>query len=92
MSYNAISALVNDPDLKARLTACAAVERKGGDFPEWWVESNKWIFARSPGWGDHYAYAIATGKDRPGYDETVITDPMILAVVQPLDPTVNLPT
>lgn len=84
MSYSSISALSQDPDLKARLAACAAVEGKGDGFPEWWVESNKWTLAITPGWGDSYAYAVAVGNERPGNDESVITDAMILAAVQPL--------
>ena len=91
MTYNSIFSLSQDQDLKNRLTACASVERKGGDFPGWWVESNIWKLAATPGWGDAYGYAVSVGKDRPGHDESVITDAMILAAVQPLDAAVTLP-
>lgn len=91
MSYNSIFTLSQDADLRSRLTACAAVEGKGGDFPEWWVQSNIWTLSITPGWGDAYGYAVSVGKERPGYDESVITDAMILAAVQPLSSSVDLP-
>lgn len=84
MSYNSIASLSLDADLKLRLAACVASEGKGGDYPEGWVEANRWQFAATPGWGDAYGYAVAVGKERPGRDEGVITDPMILAAVQPM--------
>jgi len=91
MSYNSIYALCQDADLKSRLTACAAVEGKGGQFPDWWVQNNLWKLAVTPGWGDAYGYAVTAGNPRPGHDESVITDAMILAAVQPISAAVNLP-
>lgn len=82
MSYNTLAALAIDGDLRDRIAACAATQ--GIDSPLQWADSRLWSFASAPGWDAAYAYAIASNIPRPGHDEGVITDAMILAAVQPL--------
>lgn len=83
MTYNTLVAIANDTDLRARTTACAAQEDIHN--PNEWVADRWWeICAASTEWEASYAYALGTNNTRPGYDEGVISDAAILAVVQPL--------
>lgn len=80
MTYNDIADLQADNDIRKRLTACAALEGVIG--PWGWVDARMWVFAAQPGWGDAFGYAVAAENPRPGRDDSVITDAMILAAVQ----------
>ena len=84
MSYRTLACLATDPDLHARLAACAAAEGMTDPHPLAWASNHQWQLAASPGWDAAYSYALATGVPHPGADEGVITDGMILAAVQPL--------
>lgn len=80
MSYNTQAALAVDDALRNRVAACAATQGVPG--PLQWADAHLWRLSGEPGWDDAYSYAIAAGNARPGYDEGVITDAMILAAVQ----------
>jgi hypothetical protein len=84
MSYNTIANMQEDAALQRRLVACAAEEQKPGS-PYGWVADRIWKIVTSPGWEDAWAYAEAVPIENIGADETVITDAMILAVIQPMD-------
>ena len=84
MSYNTQAALAVDEDLRRRVAACAATQNVPS--PLQWADSYLWRLSGSPGWDDAYAYALNASNPRPGHDEGVITDAMILAAVQPLVP------
>lgn len=81
MSYWDVSIMAGDSDLTARETACAATENVAAD-PAQWVYDHRWQLAGQPGWSDAWASAVASGNERPGRDEAVITDGQILAAVQ----------
>lgn len=80
MSYKVQADLADDGYLRRRVTACAASE--GISNPESWASEQRWALSASPGWVAAYASALATEKERPGDDEAVISDGMILAAVQ----------
>ena len=80
MSYNDIAAMAHDASLRARLIAAAAQEQDSN--PGHWVDSNIWNLVAAPGWADAYGYALASNHEKPGYDEAVISDAMILSAVQ----------
>ena len=82
MTYNAIAKMAQDTSLLLRITACASQE--GSDAPEFFADSHRWQLAATPGWPEAYQFAIDSGVEDPGASETVITDPMILAAVQPM--------
>jgi hypothetical protein len=87
MAYADIAALAADRDFAARTEASYAVEtlaQPDADNPPSWQATHAWDMAAQPGFGEAYAYAIANGNGRPGYDPAVITDGMILAAVQSL--------
>lgn len=84
MSYYDVATMSGDIDLTSRVSACAAQE--GIPEPRQWVNDNMLVVAAAPGWGEAWASAIAAGNEAPGRDPAVITDPMILAAVQPLAP------
>lgn len=83
MSYLSIATCVGDNDIVQRVTACYVQE--GGNANSlppnlvWGVSSKADIEAA-------YAYALTAGTERPGADETVVTDQMILSAVQSLLP------
>lgn len=101
-SYLAISAIANDQFMMERLTACATQQAHLGNAPiiendsinqgayaaQAWVESNKYLWASSPSWGEKWASSLASHPDdpeyEPGKDEAVITDADILSTVQAL--------
>ena len=79
MSYLSISKCVADNDFVSRVTACVADEGKAianvpGDL--------YWHCASADDIEAAYASALAGDVPNPGADETVITDGMILGVVQ----------
>jgi len=84
MSYSDVAALASDNDFILRYRA--AVAQEGEADPVEWSNEHQWQMAGIPGFGDKYAYAIATGNPRPGYDTSVISDPEILSAVQSLRP------
>ena len=82
MAYSDVALLANDQDFAWRTKACAATE--GINDPESWWRTNSWPMAGTPGFGDKYGYAVATGVVRPGNDPSVISDGDILSAVQAL--------
>jgi hypothetical protein len=86
MSYLCISSMTQSQSLRLRLTAAAAQEGKGApDGPETWVSSRIWQIAASEGWAEAWSAAVGGEVTDPGADESVISDAMILAVVQPME-------
>jgi len=83
MSYYDVSLLAADGDFISRTTACAATE--GIAEPNQWAIEHQWEMAATPGFGDKYSYAIATGVENPGRNESVISDGDILSAVQALN-------
>lgn len=83
MSYWDAARLARDPDCRERIAACAAGEGLE-ETPTVWAERYQWQLAAAPGWAEAYASALESGVERPGKDESVITDAMILAAVQQL--------
>lgn len=85
MTYSTIADMTESPALRRRLTAAAAQEGKTKPY-ETWVHQFIWEIASSPGWDTAWESAIVNGGGPdPGGRADVITDAMILAVVQPLD-------
>lgn len=82
MSYSDVAALAGDGDFIQRTRAAVAQEGEADVIG--WSNDHQWQMAGIPGFGDAYAYAVANGNPRPGYDTSVITDPQILAAVQHL--------
>lgn len=82
MSYTAISRAANDGDLQQRCIAAAAAE--GHDNPAGLITQNMWNIASNASIADPYSYAVGNRVDRPGYYDDVVTDAVILAVVQAL--------
>jgi hypothetical protein len=80
MAYSDIAQLKSDNDFIMRTQACVATE--GELEPEQWSFDHVWEMAAAPGFGDAYAYAVASEVDRPGNDPAVISDAMILSQVQ----------
>lgn len=80
MSYAIQADLADDGYLRRRVTACAATV--GIDSPSEWAQDHTWQLSAQPGWVAAYASAVASEIDRPGADESVITDGMILSAVQ----------
>jgi len=79
MSYLSVSKCVDDVDLSNRVRACFADE--GGDAAQV-PPALFWAVATADDIEAAYASAIAANHPRPGADEAVITDAMILGVVQ----------
>jgi hypothetical protein len=86
MTYNAIAAAAQDQHLRSRIAACIAQETPGRtEHPIVLADQIQWRVVAAPGLADAYSYAVAVGEiDEPGKDESVITDVMLLAAVQPL--------
>jgi hypothetical protein len=86
MSYNAIAAAAQDPNLRERIAACLAQETDGVEQPTALADLYMWRLAASPGWGEAYDYArdtrLLSNPVPVGADPAVITDAMILAAVQ----------
>lgn len=85
MTYKTVAVINRDTDLLSRVTACVATENLS-DFPEQWVSDRVWDLATQPGWAEAWESSLAAHPDdpdyRPGDDEVVITDGMILSAVQ----------
>ena len=84
MTYSDIAAMARDNSLRDRIAACAATEGVVDQHPTTWADTYQWQIVASPGWGEAWASATASGVTSPGSDAGVITDQMILAAVQPL--------
>lgn len=82
MSYLSQASLVGDVQLRRRIVACASIS--GVDNADSWAHQNRWLFATQHGWESAYETALANGKPKPGEDQSVISDAMILAAVQAL--------
>lgn len=85
MSYNTQARMAIDSDLRLRIAACAATQ--GELLPVEWADANQWSLSAAPGWDAAYSYSLQLNEAIPDYrsgkDESVITDAMILAEVQP---------
>ena len=85
MTYHAIGVAAQDEALRRRIAACIAQEAPGDPrHPIAHADALMWQCCASPGWGEAYAYALATDVPNPGADESVISDAMILSAVQPM--------
>jgi hypothetical protein len=87
MAYYDVYRLRSDVDFMARVAACYAIERQLGVGldPGEWSQVHAWEMAAQPGFGDAYAYAIASDNETPGRDPAVVTDEQILAAVQAIN-------
>ena len=85
MSYATINLCVNDQSFIGRLVACCADE--GATDPYGEAGRLQWIAASTDDIEAAYASAVAAENPDPGGDESVITDGMILSVVQANSPT-----
>lgn len=83
MAYGDVSLLAADNDFIMRTRACAATENIAD--PVQWSLDNQWQMAAIPGFGDKYASALAAEVERPGWEQSVISDPEILSAVQALN-------
>lgn len=80
MSYNTINRCANDQAFQGRVTACAAQE--GADDPPSAMYQLIWPVSAASDVEAAYASALAANNPDPGGDESVVTDQMILSVVQ----------
>lgn len=84
MSYTTIHQCAGDPAFNNRVTACCAQE--GADNPVQAADAMRWEVATATDIAAAYESAVLNENPNPGGDPAVITDQMILSVVQP-----NLP-
>lgn len=84
MTYASINEMANSSSLLQRITAAAAQE--GEASPGAWTQANIWRIVSSPGWDAAWASGTTTRDPEVNPDTgarpSVITDAMILAVVQ----------
>lgn len=90
MTYTDQYQMAQDPDLRARIAACAATQtiptstpwlgRDNG--PEGWARRHALAITGQPGWPAAWATALANNIETPGRDLGVISDGMILSAVQ----------
>ena len=94
MTYADQHAMSQDYDLVNRITACAATQKlpldpflmRGG--PREWASRNAVRVTGQPGWEAAWASAVAGNVEKPGLNQGVISDGMILSGVQAvLNPT-----
>lgn len=85
--YASIVEMVASQSLLARIAACAADEGYVGD-PAEWSRQNSWAIVSAADWVAAWDSARATASNNANPDtgarDDVITDGMILAVVQPM--------
>jgi len=81
MSYLSISKCVADNDFQNRVIACVADE---GHNPQNIVPDLFWQVAVADDIEASYEFALNAGTPNPGADPTVISDAMILGVLQPI--------
>jgi hypothetical protein len=79
MSYFTVSTCVDDWEMQARVKA--AFSQEGGTVTAIPVDLF-WTVAGASDVEAAYASALAAGNEHPGSDPAVVTDGMILAVVQ----------
>lgn len=80
MSYSTMAQSVNDGALRQRVIACCAREER---FPaEQAAEAVIWKIAGDADIEAAYAAALTADNQNPGGDETVVSDAMILSIVQ----------
>jgi hypothetical protein len=84
MSYATIDRCANDQAFQGRLTAACAQE--GATAPPTTMYAIVWAVSAHTDIEAAYASALAADNPKPGGDETVITDGMILAAVQASGP------
>ena len=93
MSYAVISLMAVDVDLMARVHACAAQERvTTPNLIQLWIAEHFWTLCGAPDWAPAYGYCVKTNAAlptplpisqlRPGWQDNVVTDGMILAAVK----------
>lgn len=85
MAYSDVAALMADGDFGLRTQACVAIEATQAEVdvdPGTWQATHAWEMAAQPGFGEAYASALAGGVERPGNDQSVISDAQILSAVQ----------
>ena len=86
MSYNAIYACATDPDFRNRIAACAVQEGVAPAGGEAYATQNALTIAARKdiegAW--HHSLTAQPYHSRRGYDESIITDQMILSAVQAL--------
>lgn len=83
MSYATINRCAGDQALQGRVSAACAAEGRTADANTAMYEVI-WGVAAASDVEAAYASALASDNPDPGGDETVVTDPMILAHVQAL--------
>lgn len=81
MSYSTVYQCANDPSLTKRVTAAVADEVNGSPYTVA-VGDIMWPIATADDVEAAYASALAADNPDPGGDESVITDAMILGLVQ----------
>lgn len=89
MTYSSIVEMTNSQGLLARIAAAAADEGLQGSNPLVWAQQNIWaVVSSDAGWVAAWDSARANASDNwnrdTGARDDVITDAMILTVVQPL--------
>lgn len=88
MSYLTQSHIASNGAMNSRVAQCAATE--GDPDPGGWTTANQRAWAASPGWDAAWESSLASHPDDPEYDpgedEAVITDGMILAQFQAMNP------
>jgi hypothetical protein len=85
MSYSSIYA--NSTDIRFQQRVTAALAQEGASDPGGSVHLAIWPVVTATDIEAAYASALAAGNPDPGGDPSVITDALILAKVQALDPT-----
>jgi hypothetical protein len=80
MSYATINKCANDESLQKRVTSAAAAEQSAN--PEGTMFALMWPISTAADVEAAYASALAAENPDPGGDESVITDGMILGLVQ----------
>ena len=87
MAFSDVAALRDDTDFSLRTQACVAIESLGDDEfvdPGSWQGQHAWQMAAQPGFGEAYASALVADPpiERPGNDQSVISDAQITSAVQ----------
>lgn len=83
MSYATQGLIAADEHMRTRVAQSAAQEGVPSD-PDTWTRDRARYWASAPGWDLAWESAVVAGITEPGAREDVITDGMILAVVQPM--------
>jgi hypothetical protein len=86
MAYSTIADIadaVGGGPLARRIAACVAQEQVSPGSEEVWVSDHRWQYASQPGWEAAWQFAVDSGNDP--FDESVITDGMILSATQAME-------